>query len=87
MPTDPLEELQHRIQDAVLDRYEIVRELGEGGMAVVFLARDFKHDRLVALKVLRPELAVRLGAERFLAEIKTTAALVQDRTGKAARCG
>jgi len=60
---------------ALADRYRIERELGEGGMATVYLAQDLKHDRKVALKVLKPELAAVLGAERFVAEIKTTAAL------------
>src|SRR4051812_17333308 len=60
---------------AIADRYEIERELGAGGMATVYLARDLKHDRKVALKVLRPELAAVIGADRFLAEIKTTANL------------
>jgi len=60
---------------ALADRYVIERELGQGGMATVYLARDLKHDRKVALKVLRPELAAVIGAERFLAEIKTTANL------------
>ncbi len=56
-------------------RYAIQRELGAGGMAVVYLAHDTQHDRKVALKVLRPELAAVIGADRFLAEIKTTANL------------
>src|SRR5438552_10734677 len=60
---------------ALADRYRIERELGQGGMATVYLAQDLRHDRKVALKVLRPELAAILGAERFLAEIKTTANL------------
>ena len=51
------------------------RELGEGGMATVYLAKDLKHNRNVALKVLKPELAAVVGAERFLAEIETTANL------------
>jgi tetratricopeptide (TPR) repeat protein len=57
------------------ERYRIDRELGAGGMATVYLAQDLKHSRPVAIKVLRPELAVALGAERFLREIQTTAAL------------
>jgi len=64
-----------RLTAALADRYVIVRELGAGGMATVYLAHDVKHDRHVALKVLRPELAAVLGAERFVVEIKTTAAL------------
>ena len=60
---------------ALADRYEIMREIGAGGMATVYLARDIKHDRQVALKVLRPELGAVLGVERFLAEIKVTANL------------
>ncbi len=63
------------IAAALADRYRIERELGAGGMATVYLARDLKHERDVALKVLRPELAAIVGAERFLAEIKTTANL------------
>jgi serine/threonine-protein kinase len=63
------------LQNALTDRYEIERELGQGGMAVVYLAKDLKHNRQVALKVLRPELAAVVGAERFLAEIQTTANL------------
>ena len=64
-----------RLMAAIGDRYRIERELGAGGMATVYLARDLKHDRNVAVKVLRPELAAVIGAERFLAEIKTTANL------------
>ena len=64
-----------RLRAALADRYRIERELGQGGMATVYLAQDLKHDRKVALKVLRPELAAVLGAERFLAEIRTTANL------------
>jgi serine/threonine-protein kinase len=64
-----------RLGAALVDRYRIERELGQGGMATVYLAADLKHDRKVALKVLRPELAAVLGGERFVVEIKTTAAL------------
>jgi len=64
-----------RLTTALEDRYRIERELGAGGMATVFLAADLKHDRKVAIKVLKPELAAVLGAERFVQEIKTTAAL------------
>jgi protein kinase-like protein len=60
---------------SLVDRYRVERELGAGGMATVYLAHDLKHDRKVALKVLKPELAAVLGAERFVAEIKTTASL------------
>ncbi len=60
---------------ALATRYEIVREIGAGGMATVYLARDIKHQRDVAIKVLHPELAAALGAERFLSEIRTTANL------------
>ncbi len=64
-----------RLNAALEGRYAIERELGEGGMATVYLADDLKHQRKVALKVLKPELAAVVGAERFLAEIKTTANL------------
>jgi serine/threonine-protein kinase len=64
-----------RLQEALSDRYRVEHELGAGGMATVYRAHDLRHDRPVALKVLRPELAAVLGADRFLAEIKTTANL------------
>ena len=64
-----------KLKSALADRYRIERELGAGGMATVYLASDLKHDRKVAIKVLKPELAAVLGAERFVVEIKTTAAL------------
>ena len=64
-----------RLAAALADRYRIERELGQGGMATVYLAFDLKHDRQVAIKVLHPELAAALGGERFLSEIKTTARL------------
>ena len=64
-----------RLAAALAGRYRIERELGRGGMATVHLAHDLKHDRPVALKVLRPEVAAALGAERFLREIAITARL------------
>src|SRR5688500_8085156 len=64
-----------RLVTALADRDRIERALGQGGMATVYLAYDLRHDRKVAIKVLRPELAAVVGAERFLAEIKTTANL------------
>ncbi|MEP7325531.1 MAG: serine/threonine-protein kinase, partial [Gemmatimonadota bacterium] len=63
------------LQTALVDRYRIERELGQGGMATVYLAEDLKHHRKVAVKVLRPELAAALGSDRFLREIETTANL------------
>jgi serine/threonine protein kinase/Tol biopolymer transport system component len=60
---------------ALTDRYRIEREIGSGGMATVYLAQDLRHDRRVAMKVLRPELAAVIGADRFLREIKTIANL------------
>jgi eukaryotic-like serine/threonine-protein kinase len=64
-----------RLAAALADRYRLERELGAGGMATVYLAQDLRHDRKVAIKVLKPDLAAVLGAERFLTEIRTTAAL------------
>jgi serine/threonine-protein kinase len=69
--TDPIE----RLSNALSDRYAIERELGSGGMATVYLAEDLKHDRKVALKVMRPELSAILGGERFLREIRIAAKL------------
>ncbi len=69
--TDP----RARLAAALADRYRIERELGAGGMATVYLAQDLKHDRQVAVKVLREELSASLGKERFLREIKVAAAL------------
>ncbi len=64
-----------RVRSALSDRYDIERELGAGGMATVYLAKDIKHSRQVAIKVLKPELAAGLGPERFLREIETAATL------------
>src|SRR5260370_14650925 len=64
-----------RLTAALSARYTVERELGQGGMAVVYLARDLKHHRSVAVKVLRPELAAALGPERFLREIAIAARL------------
>ena len=64
-----------RLTAALSDRYRIERELGQGGMATVYLAHDIKHDRDVAIKVLHPDLGAALGGDRFLSEIRTTARL------------
>jgi tRNA A-37 threonylcarbamoyl transferase component Bud32/TolB-like protein len=68
-------DVMDRLQRAVGDRYAIEREVGRGGMATVYLARDLKHERHVAIKVFHPELAQVLGSERFLREVKVTAQL------------
>src|SRR4051812_2059166 len=68
---NPLENLQ----ESLADRYKVEREIGVGGMATVYLAKDLRHDRDVALKLLKPELGAVLGPERFLAEIRVTAKL------------
>src|SRR5215467_13964815 len=70
-----MSEITESLSVALADRYRIVRRLGEGGTATVYLAEDLKHDRKVAIKVLKPELAAVLGADRFVQEIKTTAQL------------
>jgi hypothetical protein len=64
-----------RLRAALADRYAVEREIGSGGMATVYLARDLKHDREVALKVLRADLSAVIGAERFLSEVRITAKL------------
>jgi len=73
MASDP--DVAQRLHDALAGRYRIQAEIGRGGMAVVYLAEDVKHKRKVALKVLRPELAAALGAERFVREIEIAANL------------
>jgi len=70
-----LHQFSSALQEALADRYLVERELGRGGMATVYQARDLRHDRLVAIKVLRPELGLALGGERFLREIRLTARL------------
>jgi serine/threonine-protein kinase len=67
--------LEHQLASGLAGRYHLERELGQGGMAVVFLAQDLRHDRKVALKVLRPDLSAAIGADRFLREIKLAAGL------------
>ena len=66
--------LEH-LRSALAEHYAIQEEIGSGGMATVYLAHDLKHNRWVAVKVLRPELSALLGAERFLKEIEVTASL------------
>ena len=73
-PNRRMDELT-RLTIALADRYEIEREIGKGGMATVYLARDVRHDRRVAVKLLNPELGAVLGVERFLSEIRVTANL------------
>ena len=70
-----MSELGEQLARPLAERYVIERKIGAGGMATVFLARDLKHDRQVALKILEPELAAVMGVERFLAEISVTAHL------------
>ncbi len=74
-PSAALVSVRDQLERGLNGRYQLERELGEGGMAVVFLAQDLRHDRLVALKVLRPEVSAEVGAERFLREIKLAARL------------
>ena len=71
----PMTESLDRLTTALRDHYAIDRQVGEGGMATVYLARDLKHDRAVAIKVLRPELAATIGTDRFLREIEMAARL------------
>jgi serine/threonine-protein kinase len=71
----PVTDSFETLKEALADRYTLEHELGAGGMATVYLAQDVRHKRKVAIKVLRPELAAFIGAERFLKEIETTANL------------
>ena len=73
-PAEESEQLL-KLRAALADHYEVHRGVGEGGMAMVYLARDLKHDRKVAIKVLRPELGASIGTDRFLREIRTSAQL------------
>src|SRR3970282_2753864 len=75
METAATTQVPPRLSAALAGKYRLERELGAGGMATVYLAEDVKHSRKVAIKVLKPELAAVLGADRFLTEIKTTANL------------
>ena len=75
MEPEPLSDPPHQLRDALAGRYRLERQLGQGGMATVYLARDLKHDRDVALKLLRPELASSIGPERFQREIRLAAQL------------
>src|SRR5512144_1787448 len=71
----PMIDVFASLQTALADRYRIERELGQGGMATVYLAHDLKHDRDIAIKVLRPEISAVLGGARFLQEIRISARL------------
>ncbi len=75
LPLTIVTSVDSSLTEALRDRYLLERELGRGGMATVYLAKDVKHQRRVALKVLHPELAALLGSERFLKEIELTAHL------------
>src|SRR5262245_12116522 len=75
MSRPTMDGIVEKLAGAVADRYRILRSLGSGGMATVYLARDLRHDREVAIKVMRPELAASLGTERFLREIRLVAHL------------
>src|SRR6478672_9129933 len=74
MPASPTTSAD-KLRDSLAGTYTIDRELGRGGMATVFLAQDTKHERVVAIKVLHPDLAASLGADRFLREIRLAARL------------
>jgi serine/threonine-protein kinase len=82
-----MDDLLKRLKQALADRYAIAREVGRGGMAVVYLARDQKLNRPVALKVLRPALAASLGTERFLREIEIAAKLTHPNILSVHDCG
>ena len=73
--SEPIPDVQARLRTGLADRYSLERALGQGGMATVYLAHDLKHDRSVAVKVLRQDVAATLGAERFLREIRLAAKL------------
>jgi hypothetical protein len=86
-PGQQVSEPRHRLEADLAERYVLERELGRGGMAIVYLARDLKHKRPVALKVLHPDLAATLGPERFLREIQLAVPLWQVRVpGGVIRC-
>jgi eukaryotic-like serine/threonine-protein kinase len=76
-----------QLRTALADRYTIERELGRGGMATVFLARDLKHHRAVAVKLLHPELAGPIGPDRFLREIQVAAGLSHPHILRSAKQG
>ena len=73
--TQPVTDVLEKLRAALGDRYDLEKQVGEGGMATVYRAKDLKIERTVAIKVLRPELSVSLGADRFLREIRVAANL------------
>ncbi len=75
VPADGTSDAMQRLRASLAGRYDVTRELGRGGMATVYLAQDVKHERDVAIKVLLPEMAASIGAERFEREIKLAARL------------
>ncbi len=84
VPYPTMSGVPEALRAALAERYELEYEIGRGGMATVYLARDVKHGRNVAVKVMRPDLAASLGSERFLREIEIAAKLQHPRRSSGA---